>query len=106
MDFFSDLVNKAQDAALSIGKGYAEREIYGDDTARQIALARERDDYAGLNGSGPYDRQGALMDAKKGNYVFWDSSKPFGGVAKNPGAIALLVLVALGVVFAFRKLAR
>lgn len=70
------LLQDLGDTLLGAGKRAVNRLVdkatLGDEYATRLALAEERDDYAGINGSGPYDRMGALTDARKGNKNWWD----------------------------------
>lgn len=70
----------------------------GDDTARQIALARERADWNAVNGSGAPDTAGNLQDAKAGK-SWWNRS--LGWLAPEGSTFPPILLIVIGGVLYF-----
>lgn len=93
------------DRLLDIGSSavgnLANRATLGDDAATRIALARETEFYAGLNGSGPVDRAGYLADAGKGPVQY--RSDPIAGSGVDPTGLnwQMLAVVVVVVLVAF-----
>lgn len=94
MGFFDSIGDALVKAGGQAASNLADKAVYGNTEGAKISMARERDYYAGLNGSGPTDRAGALTDAKKGDTKWWD---PFDrGGALGSGMNPLLIGAAVG----------
>lgn len=101
---FDDFFKGIQDVGFKAVNNLANRATLGDETARRIALAEERDDYAGLNGSGPYDRSGALNDAASGDPWYRNPlGSPAGQVIKGALPMILIAVVVIAAFAYFRK---
>lgn len=103
---WSDILDKVVGTGTAALGNLANREIFGDDEAVRIAMAQERDYYAGVNGSGPNDRSGALRDANYGSV--YGKPDQFSGVNPLGGMngwqiMAIVGLVAALAVVIFRR---
>lgn len=93
---WDDILNGLVDTGKSALNNIVNKATLGDKAATDIALAKERDYYAGLNGSGPTDRQGALKDSYDGDY-HWRNPFDFagGGGGQTLAIIGVFVLMAV-----------
>lgn len=57
----TDFLNDNRDLAVP----FVSRLAYGREGASAVAMERERAYYGGINGSGPVDTRGAIMDAER-----------------------------------------
>jgi hypothetical protein len=95
----SGFKNAARDTALAFESVME----YGAPRGSAVQIEQERARYAGLNGSGPIDRDGAVNQARRSSGIL---SAISGGNGPIPplGVGALLAVGIVALIFIFRKL--
>lgn len=101
----TDIFGSLLQAASKFATPFAEKLAYGDQTASELALARERAKYSSLNGSGPNNNRSSIMNASGlRDFLFGAPDETaVGGAAPSTGFLypALIVLVLGGLLLWF-----
>jgi len=100
----SSFWNKLLDIGGQAASGFVNKSMYGGDYAKQMAMAKEKADWAYLNGSGPADPEEYLADGRRGPK---ETRNAFGGTSNgmaNWQTFALIGAMVLLLVLVVKKL--